>query len=50
MQLVGILEHVRQGERQGMHVLLTGTFVDGQVGTQSYPSRLKVLHEVHLVA
>lgn len=50
MQFVGIFAHVRQGDWQEMHVLLRGTLVEGHVDTQSYPSKLRVLHDVHLVA
>lgn len=50
VQLVGMLEHVRQGDWHGMHTLLTGTFVEEHDETQSKPSKLRVLHEVHLVA
>lgn len=50
VQFVGIFAHVRQGDWQEMHVLLRGTLVEGQVDKQSYPSKLRVLHDVHLVA
>lgn len=48
MQLVCVLEHVLQGDVQGVHTLFTGTSPAGQLSTQSFPSKFLVLQAVQL--
>ena len=49
VQLLWVIEQVRQGDVHATQTLFRGTDPAVQVVTQLLPSRLRVLHDVQLV-
>ncbi len=49
VQLLTLSEQVKQGETHGLHVLLRGIKPAGQVAWHTFPIKLRVKHDVHIV-